>query len=516
MWGGLTTTPKFWHDEAVPFEIARNLAEFGRFDLAIAPGVFWEKSFMTHATGFPLTAPLAGIFKIFGVGVAQSRIFMVAWMLATLATLFLVMRAFFDEKTAFFSVLLIATFSSFYANGRTGTGEIPGFFFLLIALYFLYKKEWYGLGGLFAALAAVTKPSMYLLVLPVVIIELIARNSANVFTGLRAGAGTVSSPPAADETSEGEPSSALAGRARKVKTFALFLGGTAPIMFFWLYLINPAPFSLVSWQGMIAFYRDAFNAPSLLSQFPQIIPDLLTHSTIIYFILLFIPLFIAWRKNLFSPTQNRLVIFLFLYGIASIFYFLRSPGWFRYLLGTELLILMLSPAALERTVANIFPFLAAPSERGSGFRASLSRSLALARTMPAPRSKPGKMLATILLVIAAFQSAQYLWNAEIPSGAKSIETARVINNLLAADPAATVGIVDNSPVAALIPADRKYQRTLVGNNAPVGAHPLELPPDKLPTYLFNIKKDDPYRDRLESFYEPLPEHSAIYRSIRLK
>ena len=119
-----------------------------------------------------------------------------------------------------------------------------------------------------------------------------------------------------------------------------------------------------------------------------------------------------------------------------------------------------------------------------------------------------------LFALATFQSFQYLAGAEIPSGTKSIEIAKFLNEeILAKDPAATIGIVNNSPVAALFPADRKYQRTLVGNNTPVGIHPLSLPSENLPTYLFNIKKDDSYRNRLEALYEPLPEYPTIWRII---
>ncbi|MEK7480612.1 MAG: glycosyltransferase family 39 protein [Patescibacteria group bacterium] len=529
-YGGLTATPKFWHDEAVPFEIARNLTEYGTPDLAVAPGIFWQKGFMTHATGFPLTLPLAGVFKIFGVGVAQSRLLMIVWMLAMLATLFFVIRAFFDQKTAFFSVLLIATFSSFYANGRTGTGEIPGFLFLLMALYFLYQRNWYGWGGLFAALAAVTKPSMYLFVLPVMVLEILIKNCHRpvpnqVFSN--ANHTNSESPQYYDTQNLVWDRSA----ARKAKMLGLFLIGTVPVLLTWLWLINPAPFSLASWQEMIAFYQNAFNAPSLISQFPTVIPHLLTHSTIIYFLLLFIPIFIAWHKNLFTPAQNRFILFLFLYGAVSFFYFLRSPGWFRYLLGTELLILTLLPTALQkeelwRNILSIFTGLRA---RAGTVRARPSEAPQLRGEASGGRESEGepssqlaglarkvKMLSMFLLVgITIIQSAQYLLGAEIPSGTKSIEIAEFLNKeILAKDSTATIGIVDNSPIAALIPAYRKYQRTLVGNNAPVGAHPLSLPPEQFPTYLLALKKNDTYQNLFEQYYKPFaatPFRVIIYK-----
>lgn len=557
--GGLTATPKFWHDEAVPFEIARNIAEYGKADLAIAPNIFWEKSYMTHATGFPLTFPLAGVFKIFGVGVTQSRLFMIAWMCAALATLFFVMRAFFDKKTAFFSVLLVATFSSFYANGRTSTGEIPGFLFLLFALYFLYQKEWYGWGGFFAALAAITKPSMYLLVLPTIVLEFLVyaiKEKLGVFAGFERGAGMVRPSVSEEESEARNPEPASLGRARKAKissfslmpSFGFFVKqnvkifkiaqhlvknifsesmlstiiGALPVLLFWIWLINPAPFSLASWQEMIAFYQNAFNAPSLLSQFPTVIPKLLTHSTIMHFGVLLAIIIFAWQRNFFNAIQNRLVIFLFFYGAASFFYFLRSPGWFRYLLGTELLILAALPAALQkeelwRNMLSIFTGLRARA--GMVSRRNVGTSEGDPLSTHAGRARKVKMLSMFLLLgIAGLQSLQYLLGAEIPYGTKSIEIAQFINKeILAHNPSATIGIVDDAPIAALISAGRKYQRVAVGGyNTFVGTHPLSLPPEQLPAYFIsaNPKKNEGYQDILQTFYQLYryaPYDALIYK-----
>lgn len=120
------------------------------------------------------------------------------------------------------------------------------------------------------------------------------------------------------------------------------------------------------------------------------------------------------------------------------------------------------------------------------------------------------MLSAFLLIgIALFQSLQYLLGAEIPSGTKSIEIAQFINEkILANDPSATIGFVDYAPVAALTPADRKYQRVAVGGyNTFVGQHPLSLPPEKFPTYMLELKKADPYQEILKTFYMPFSKTS---------
>lgn len=126
--------------------------------------------------------------------------------------------------------------------------------------------------------------------------------------------------------------------------------------------------------------------------------------------------------------------------------------------------------------------------------------------------------AFLLLSIAGFQSLQYVTDAEIPSGTKSIKIAKFIDDeILAKDPTAAIGIVDYAPVAALIPANRKYQRVTVGGyNTFVGQHPLSLPPEEFPAYILAPKKDDPYQETLRRFYQPLasaPYDAAIYKKI---
>ncbi|MEK9166359.1 MAG: glycosyltransferase family 39 protein, partial [Patescibacteria group bacterium] len=131
--GDFIATPKFWRDEAIPFEIARTFSELGKLDVVVAPGQVDGRPYLTHATGFPLTIPLAGVFEVFGGGVRQARIFMIAWILAAIWFLIFFLRTFWGEREAFAGALLISTFAPFYANGRTFTGEIPGFLFLLVS-----------------------------------------------------------------------------------------------------------------------------------------------------------------------------------------------------------------------------------------------------------------------------------------------------------------------------------------------------------------------------------------------
>ncbi|MEK7085208.1 MAG: glycosyltransferase family 39 protein, partial [Patescibacteria group bacterium] len=310
--GDFIATPKFWRDEAIPFEIARTFAELGTLDVVVAPNEVDGRPYLTHATGFPLTIPLAGVFKVAGIGVRQARVFMIGWILLALWFLIFFLRKLFDDKAALAGALLVSTFAPFYANGRTFTGEIPGFLFLLIALYLIYNEKDYFWGGLTMALAAVTKPSIFLLVLPALALEFLWTE-----------------------------------RKRAWRPLLRATLGALPVMLVWLYIILPHPFSGQSWAGMIQLYLHPFNAPSILAHPARAAKYLLTHSTIIYFAFLSAAVIWAYRKEVFQSEKKRIVHFMFVYAIFSLMYFFRSPGWLRYLLISEIFVLMLVYPSLE-------------------------------------------------------------------------------------------------------------------------------------------------------------------------
>jgi len=95
--GDFTTTPKFWRDEAIPFELARTYYELGKMDVVVSPGQVDGRPYLTHATGYPLLIPMAGVFSVFGVGVVQARIFMIFWIIAAVVALFFVLKSFSVE-----------------------------------------------------------------------------------------------------------------------------------------------------------------------------------------------------------------------------------------------------------------------------------------------------------------------------------------------------------------------------------------------------------------------------------
>ena len=62
----LLTRPKLWSDEAMSIELARNFLHQQVLNIQIAPGVFYDFPYLVQPTGYPVTVPLAGVFKFLG------------------------------------------------------------------------------------------------------------------------------------------------------------------------------------------------------------------------------------------------------------------------------------------------------------------------------------------------------------------------------------------------------------------------------------------------------------------
>src|SRR5206468_2314742 len=128
---------------------------------------------LLQSTGYPVTVPLALLFKIFGYHFTLARLYMLAWLTAAVLAAFLIARKFFDRYLAVFSLLLITTFASFYGSGRTVVGDIPGFLFFLggLSAWLRYKNRY--LAGLLWGVAVVAKPSLFGLIIPAITLVLL-------------------------------------------------------------------------------------------------------------------------------------------------------------------------------------------------------------------------------------------------------------------------------------------------------------------------------------------------------
>jgi hypothetical protein len=411
----LTTKPDLWFDEALNIEVAHNFLLFQKLNILIAPGVFAEYPYMVSSSGYVLTVPLAGFFKIFGFGLVQARIFMLLWLFFAIFTIYFVAKSIFGNPPAILAVLFIVTFSPFYANGLTVMGDIPGFIFLLWGIFFLIKKENFLLNGLFFGLAAATKPSIYLLLLPAFLayILILKKDIINRLT-------------------------------------AFILGSIAPILLYSFIVIPRAFSSMGEWFGALKYYQNPYGqSVSLWGNVYKNLYGIIFSPTLIYFIVLIAVIAISfwYGKKYFSETQKKAVLIFSLYGFLVFLYFLRSPGWLRYLLPFELLVFIF-----------VYPALSA-----------IFKKL--------------QLFACVLLILVQIFQLFFISDMRYFKRPRSAtiryqETALFINNNY---PGASVGLFDLPEIAAFIASDKKYH--VIEDVAFVGENSLSLPAGLLPTLI---------------------------------
>ncbi len=309
------TKPRLWVDEGKTVELARNFLKFRTLDMEIAPGQFSEVAPILQSSGYPVSIPLALFFKLFGLGPHQARIFMLIWIVLTLSATLYVADKMFGASEAVLSFLLIASFASFYDSGRTVVGEIPGFFFLLTGLYYWLQKEDYYKVGLLWGLAVVTKPSVFGLIIPAITITLIERNFESI------------------------------KRLFKIAVAML------PAAFVWFLVVTKgAPMTAMS--SVAEFYKNPYSS-DISSNVIRNIKSLPFSTTIIYFSGLFALILVARYLIGKEDRLKKFYNFVIIYSVFAFIYYLRSPGWLRYILIIELLILFILPHALSVIIERI-------------------------------------------------------------------------------------------------------------------------------------------------------------------
>jgi hypothetical protein len=319
----LTTKPKLWIDEGISIEIARNFSHAGVLDVRISPESFSGIPYLLQATGYPVTVPLAIAFKIFGFSATVARAYMVVWMIVMIVAVFLFTKKYFGELEAGLASVLVSSFASFYGTGRSVMGEIPGFTFLLLGIHMWLSKKYYW-SGFFVLLCLVSKPSVYILVLPAFL-------AGFLYTK---------------------------GEIKSVPKAALF--GLIPFAT-WFYFNVTDLFDKSVWIKLGSFYKNPFFGQSMSANFIKNFYGLFTSTTIIYFVILISLILISWYLMRKSFSKEILFIHAFFstYSLFALFYYLRSPGYLRYILAAEFFTLMILPFALKNLAtyfSNRFDF----------------------------------------------------------------------------------------------------------------------------------------------------------------
>lgn len=344
----LKTSPRPWFDDGIGMTIARTFAETGTYTMQTAPGIY-DADLYWVTTHQPVIFPVALLFKLFGVHILLARFVAVAYMAGVLFFAYAIIRRLSDKTTALWSAWLIATFSPFYGNGKALLGETPGIFWLLAGSWFWIRsvetettsrnRMLFSLAaGTGFGLCAITKP-YYLLILPMLAI-------AKLFQYVKNRSFKIS-----EELSFGLP----------------ILGFLA----YWFIDIVPKPITLEHAKIALGFFTNSYNGSvwgEAITFSNTILPNILrffTESTPIHLLVLLGILCLATlRKPL--RTWNPLFVFFGILILASLFWYIKTPGWYRYLYPTHLIVLMLAPFALSKiTTPKI------PSWMKNGFLVSL-------------------------------------------------------------------------------------------------------------------------------------------------
>lgn len=395
----LTTKPRIWIDEAKSIELARNFLNFGKLNIQIAPGEFTDFPEILQSTGYPVTVPLAIFFKLFGYGLVQARIYMLGWMLAALGAVFLLGKRFFGDSSAALAVLLIASFASFYDSGRTVVGEIPGFVFLALGLYLWLERGSYFSAGFWWGLAVVTKPSVFTWIIPAITL---------IF---------------------------LFERRDFFKRIFAVGAGMLPAALGWIFLVLEKPLSRSSWANILNFYQNPYHAPSLLENVLTNLSGALYSTTLVYFGILFVAVLAGWHWSEEAKIR-KFYQFAALYSIFAFIYYLRSPGWLRYILISELLILALIPFSVSR-IAERF--------KKSGF--------------------PIVILTSLFLV----QGIHLFTAADIFYSNVAILASELLNREF---PDAPIGIFDAFTLSVLLKTEKRSQLIEMAGLPVIGKNPL--------------------------------------------
>jgi hypothetical protein len=144
----LDNNPPLWWDEGWTLSVARNWVERGHYGLYLKA----EPYSVGLSAAFPVVAPIALSFKLFGVGVWQGRFFGVVFTLCAVGLLGYLAIELYSWKVAIITwgvlfLLYGATMMSPLFWGRQVLGEMPMLFYALAgyALFYLglTKSHWF-------------------------------------------------------------------------------------------------------------------------------------------------------------------------------------------------------------------------------------------------------------------------------------------------------------------------------------------------------------------------------------
>lgn len=168
----LTRFPSPWFDEGSHLHVPKTIVTYGVYADISSEGFRYYGP--TIGVGPTVLLPVAGVFKLFGIGLLQARIVMSVYLLAAIYVSYYFVEHLAGKWVSLAAISLMLSSRSvlFLEYGRQLLGEVPGYFFLLLALYLWFTKwnvnNWKRLSliGLFLGFAMITKYQYLLFLAP--------------------------------------------------------------------------------------------------------------------------------------------------------------------------------------------------------------------------------------------------------------------------------------------------------------------------------------------------------------
>ena len=173
----LTRFPAPWFDEGSHLHVPKTLVKYGVYADISSEGFRYYGP--TIGVGPTVMLPIAAMFKVFGIGLLQARIVMALYLLAAVYVFYCLVEHLDGKWVAWIALALILSSRSVLIldYGRQLLGEVPGLFFILLAIYLWFSKwnenDWKRLAliGLLFGLAMITKYQYLLFLAPTLILS---------------------------------------------------------------------------------------------------------------------------------------------------------------------------------------------------------------------------------------------------------------------------------------------------------------------------------------------------------
>jgi len=176
-----------WFDEGSHLLVPKTLVQLGRYAYASSEG--FRTYGPTLSVGPTVLLPIALAFKLFGIGLLQARLVMVAYLLLTFVVAYRLTRHLYGSMVALMGGFLLLTSRgvNILEYGRQVLGEMPALFFWLVGVLLWFHaltpispqtgegrgarvKLWRIASGILFGLAMITKNQIALIIPPTLVV----------------------------------------------------------------------------------------------------------------------------------------------------------------------------------------------------------------------------------------------------------------------------------------------------------------------------------------------------------